>query len=165
MSLQSLMKGTTAAGERSVLDLCLASPALARVSLDQFPTCASSAQLLPESLQISSRLAAHQPSSYPSRSRSVPNLWLVGLALARVSLDRFLTCGSPTQLLPEPLQIGSRLVPRQPNSCPSLSKSIPDLWLAGPALARAAPDRFPPCASPTQLLPESLQIGSRPMPH
>ncbi|THU54231.1 hypothetical protein C4D60_Mb10t22860 [Musa balbisiana] len=149
---------------RSVPDLCLASPAFAQAAPDRFPTYASLAQFLPGSLQIGSRPTPRWPSSCPGRSRSVPDLRLVGPVPARVAPDRFLTCASSAQLLLEPLQIGSRPVPRRPNFCPSRSRSVPDLCLASPAFARAAPDRFPTYASLAQFLPGSLQIGSRPTP-
>ncbi|THU50049.1 hypothetical protein C4D60_Mb06t15980 [Musa balbisiana] len=141
---------------RSVPDLCLVGPTLARVSPDWFLTYGSSTQLLPESLQIDSRPVPRRLSSCPSRSRSVPDLRLIGPVLARAAPNRFPTCASSTQLLLEPLQISSRPTDRRPSSCSSLSRSVPDLRLAGPALARVSLDRFPTYDSSAQLLPESL---------
>ncbi|THU64383.1 hypothetical protein C4D60_Mb01t25900 [Musa balbisiana] len=46
-------------------------------------------------------------------------------------------------------------------SCPSLSRSVPDLRLAGPTLARASPDRFLTCSS----RPSSCLSLSRSMDH
>ncbi|THU50048.1 hypothetical protein C4D60_Mb06t15970 [Musa balbisiana] len=98
------------------------------------------AQLLPELLQTGSRPTTHRRNSCPSCSKLVPDLQITGPTLARVSPNRFPTYASSAQLLPESLQISSRTADRRPSSCSSRSKSVPDLRLVGPALARAAPD-------------------------
>nr|XP_009389851.1 PREDICTED: DNA-directed RNA polymerase II subunit RPB1-like [Musa acuminata subsp. malaccensis] len=148
---------------RSVLDLRLAIPTLAQASPDRLPTYSPRAQLLSEPLQIGSQPAARWQSSFPSLSRSVPDLQPVGPAIVRASPDRFPTYSPQAQLLPEPLQIGSRPAACRPSYCLSLSRSIPDLHPVSPTLARASPDRFPTCSPQAQLLPEPLQIGSRPI--